>query len=156
MTCLHTGERAPDFEANNQDGKRVCLSDFRGRKVLLYFYPRANTPGCTIQSCAIRDARSSLAAHNIYGLGISPDAPRALHKFDRTFDLGFPLLSDSDHAVADAYGVWQEKKLYGKTYMGILRSSFLINEEGLLLGVWYKVKPKQTVPNALALFDTDA
>ncbi|MDA1045253.1 MAG: thioredoxin-dependent thiol peroxidase [Verrucomicrobia bacterium] len=152
MTTLNIGDVAPGFELHNQAGERVCLSDFRGRNVLLYFYPKADTPGCTIQSCAMRDAVAELAAKNIHGLGVSPDAPDALRAFDEKFGLGFPLLSDEDHAAAQSYGVWQEKLVYGKSQMGVVRSAFLIDGKGVLQGVWYKVKPEDTVPNALALF----
>lgn len=149
MATLNIGDTAPSFELSNQAGDTVSLDQFAGGKVLVYFYPKADTPGCTVQSCAVRDSRETLAAAGITGIGVSPDAPTALQKFDTKFDLGFSLLSDEDHTVAEAYGVWGEKSMYGKTYMGIIRSSFLINESGKIEGAWYKVKPEDTVPLAL-------
>jgi peroxiredoxin Q/BCP len=148
MDQLKPGDKAPDFELMDQHGARVKLSDFRGQKVLLYFYPKANTPGCTTQACSVRDARTDFASSGVSVLGISPDTPQQQKKFDDKYDLGFPLLSDPDHAIADAYGVWGEKSMYGKTYEGIIRSSFVINEEGKIHEAWYKVSPKETVPNA--------
>jgi peroxiredoxin Q/BCP len=124
------------------------LSDFKGQKLLLYFYPKADTPGCTKQACQIRDARTELAGVGVAALGISPDKPGAQKKFDGKYGLGFPLLSDPDHAAAQSYGTWGEKTMYGKKSMGIIRSSFLIDEKGKILGAWYKVKPEDTVPLA--------
>jgi peroxiredoxin Q/BCP len=145
---LSEGQKAPDFSLSDQDGKTVKLSDFRGRKLLLYFYPKADTPGCTTQSCAVRDARQDMKKLSVDVLGLSPDAPEDQKKFDKKYSLGFPLLADTDHAAAEAYGVWGEKTNYGKTYMGIKRSSFLVDEKGMLLRVWYNVKPEDTVPKA--------
>ena len=126
------------------------LSEFKGRKVLLYFYPKADTPGCTTQSCAVRDARQDMKKLNVAVLGLSPDEPADQKKFDVKFSLGFPLLADTDHSVAEAYGVWGDKTNYGKTYKGIIRSSFLIDENGVIQRAWYKVKPEDTVPKAQA------
>ncbi|NIS60621.1 MAG: thioredoxin-dependent thiol peroxidase [Proteobacteria bacterium] len=148
MAQLKAGDMAPNFELEDQNGRKVKLSDFRGRKVLLYFYPKANTPGCTTQACSVRDARGDLDPMGVAAVGISPDTPDQQKKFDEKYGLGFPLLSDTDHSVADAYGVWGEKSMYGKKYEGIIRSSFLIGEEGKILQTWYKVSPKDTVPNA--------
>ncbi len=145
---LAPGQKAPDFQLQDQNGATVKLSDFRGRKVLVYFYPKADTPGCTTQSCAVRDARQDMKKLHVDVLGLSPDTPADQKKFDVKFSLGFPLLADTDHAVADAYGVWGEKTSYGKTSMGIIRSSFLIDENGLVQRAWYKVKPEDTVPHA--------
>jgi len=145
---LAPGRPAPDFSLLDQDGKTVKLSDFHGRKVLLYFYPRADTPGCTTQSCAVRDARQDFKKLKVEALGISPDRPEDQKKFDLKFSLGFPLLADTDHATAMAYGVWGEKTSYGKTSMGIIRSSFLVDEKGLIARAWYGVKPDETVPKA--------
>jgi peroxiredoxin Q/BCP len=145
---LTRGQKAPDFSLKDQNGATVRLSDFKGRMVLLYFYPRADTPGCTTQSCAVRDARQDMKKLNVDVLGISPDTPEDQKKFDVKFSLGFPLLADTDHAVAEAYGVWGEKTSYGKTSMGIIRSSFLIDEKGAVQRAWYKVKPEETVPKA--------
>jgi peroxiredoxin Q/BCP len=117
--------------------------------VVLYFYPRADTPGCTTQACSLRDARPGLDAAGAVVLGISPDKPAAQSRFDAKYDLGFPLLSDPDHAVAEAYGAWGERSMYGKKYMGIVRSAFVIDEEGRIAETLYKVSPKDTVPKAM-------
>jgi peroxiredoxin Q/BCP len=148
MAELKKGDTAPDFTLEDQNGNGVSLSDLRGKKVLLYFYPKADTPGCTKQACSVRDSRTDLTALNVVSLGVSPDKPQAQKKFDDKFDLGFPLLADTNHAVAEKYGVWGEKKMYGKSYMGIIRSSFLIDEDGKIVDAWYKVKPEDTVPRA--------
>ena len=148
MAQLNIGGPAPDFTLADQEGNTVKLSDFLGKKVLLYFYPKADTPGCTKQACQIRDARSELADLGVDAVGISPDKPGAQKKFDGKYGLGFPLLSDPDHAAAQAYDAWGEKSMYGKKSMGIIRSSFLIDEQGKIMGTWYKVKPEDTVPLA--------
>lgn len=114
----------------------------RGHKVLVYFYPRADTPGCTTQACGLRDILGEIGTTTV--IGISPDTPSKQAKFDQKYGLGFPLLSDVDHSVAEKYGVWAEKSMYGKKYMGIERSAFLINEDGKLEQVWYKISPKDT------------
>jgi peroxiredoxin Q/BCP len=150
MDKLKAGDTAPDFSLKDQQGNTIQLIDYRGKKLLLYFYPKADTPGCTKQACSIRDSGDSISAAGIEAVGISPDMPDNQNKFDEKYNLGFPLLSDPDHIVAKAYGAWGEKKMYGKSYMGIIRSSFLIDEEGKIVNVWYKVKPLDTVPKALA------
>jgi thioredoxin-dependent peroxiredoxin len=150
---LEAGDPAPVFALLDQSGTSVKLSDFAGRKLLIYFYPEADTPGCTKQSCAVRDARPDLASLGVDAVGISPDQPEKQARFDEKFGLGFPLLSDPDHAIATAYGAWGEKKNYGKTYEGIIRSSFLVDERGLIEGAWYKVKPEDTVPKARAMLE---
>ncbi|HEV8683490.1 MAG TPA: thioredoxin-dependent thiol peroxidase [Actinomycetota bacterium] len=147
---LQPGDRAPEFALPDQDGNLVRISDFRGRKLLLYFFPKADTPGCTAQSCSIRDARPDLAPIGLDTVGISPDTPDRQKRFDGKYGLGFPLLSDPDHATADAYGVWGEKRFAGRTSVGIIRSSFLIDEDGTILHAWYRVRPEDTVPKALA------
>ena len=149
MAELKVGDKAPAVALLDQEGNKAKLSDFKGRKVLLYFYPKADTPGCTTQSCSVRDAADELEQLGVARLGISPDQPDKQKEFDDKHSLGFPLLSDADHAVAEAYGAWGEKTMYGKTSMGIIRSSFLIDEKGKLAGAWYKVKPEATVPNAV-------
>lgn len=146
---LKINDVAPDISLLDQDGKIHSLSDYNGNKLLVYFYPRADTPGCTRQSCAVSDAKLQFAELNVSAVGISPDVPESQKKFDDKFELGFPLLSDPDHKVATAYGVWVERNMYGKKYMGIKRSSFLIDENGKLEAIWYNVKPEATVPNVL-------
>src|SRR5260221_7483619 len=145
---LNAGDKAPAISLADQDGATQKLSSFKGRKVLVYFYPKADTPGCTAQACGLRDVAGDVGDTAI--LGISPDLPEKQKKFDTKYSLGFPLLSDPDHAVAAAFGVWGEKKLYGKAYMGIVRSAFLVDESGKLSDVWYKVSPKDTPKNLLA------
>ena len=148
MAKLNVGDKAPTFKLKDQNDKQVALSDFKGKKLLLYFYPKADTPGCTKQACSIRDSAQELTDDGIAAVGISPDLPTKQKKFDDKYDLQFPLLSDPDHKVAVAYGAWGKKSMYGKTYEGIIRSSFLIDENGKILQVSYKVKPLDTVPNA--------
>ena len=142
---LEPGDKAPTFTLLNQAGEKVKLGDFKGRKVLVYFYPKADTPGCTTQSCGLRDVKDDVGDTVI--IGISPDKPAKLEKFDTKYALGFTLLSDEDHAVAEAYDVWAEKSMYGKKYMGIVRSAFLIDEKGKIAEAWYKVSPKDTPTN---------
>jgi peroxiredoxin Q/BCP len=139
---LTPGHPAPSFSLANQNGESVDLATFRGRNVLVYFYPRADTPGCTQQACGLRDVHDQIGDTVV--LGLSPDKVPALAKFRTKYDLNFDLLSDTDHAVAEAYGVWKEKKNYGKVYMGIERSAFLIGPDGTLRNVWYKISPKDT------------
>ncbi len=146
--ALAPGDPAPDISLPDQSETQVNLADFKGRKVLVYFYPKADTPGCTAQSCGLRDVAGDVGDTAI--LGISPDAPKKQAKFDTKYGLGFPLLADEDHAVAEAYGVWGEKSMYGKKYMGITRSAFLIDEDGTIAEAWYKVSPKDTATNLLA------
>lgn len=149
METLKSGIKAPEFTLSDQEGKVVSLNDFKGRKLLIYFYPKADTPGCTKQSCALSDVRNLLKTQGVDIVGISPDPPVALLKFHRKYKLGFPLLSDESHAAAKAYGVWGKKSMYGNTYMGIIRSSFLVDEKGKVSDAWYKVSPANTVPKAL-------
>jgi len=146
---LKAGDPAPDFALEDQHGKTVKLSDFRGKRVVLYFYPRADTPGCTMQACLLRDAHEALDAANAVVIGISPDKASAQAKFDTKYGLGFTLLSDPDHEIADAYGAWGERSMYGKKYMGIVRSAFVIDSEGRIAETLYKVSPKDTVGKAL-------
>ena len=147
---LRPGDPAPAFALRDQHGDTVRLEDFRGRKVLVYFYPAADTPGCTKQSCDLRDHRAGLTELGVDVVGISPDEPDANERFDRKYGLGFPLLSDPDHEVTKAWGAWGEKKSYGRGYEGLLRSSFLVDEEGRISHVWYRVKAPDTAPKALA------
>lgn len=140
MQPLSAGTLAPDFSLSDQDGNPIRLSDLRGKKVLIYFYPKAMTPGCTTQACGLRDVNSELAALNVVVLGISPDPAKRLKKFEERDSLNFRLLADEDHAVADAFGVWGPKKFMGKEYDGIHRLSFLIDEEGKIVHRFDKFK----------------
>ena len=139
------GDRAPDFTLPSDEGGRVSLTDFRGRRVVLYFYPKAGTSGCTRQAQGFRDALPSLKEHNAAVIGISPDPLNALQSFRAKQQLNFVLLSDEDHAVAESYGVWGEKKMYGKAYMGIVRSHFVIDENGVIVDAQVKVSPADSV-----------
>ncbi|HUT64580.1 MAG TPA: thioredoxin-dependent thiol peroxidase [Spirochaetota bacterium] len=151
MAELGREDAAPDFDLPDQNGENVKLSDFSGKKVLVYFYPRADTPGCTKQACSVRDNMATLKSLGITVLGISPDTPAKQKKFDEKYGLGFPLLSDPGHKAAEAYGVWGEKSMYGKKLFGIVRSSFLIDGDGTVIDRWYKVKPLDTVEKATAV-----
>jgi thioredoxin-dependent peroxiredoxin len=140
---LEPGQDAPDFTLLDQDGVEVTLSALRGETIVLYFYPRADTPGCTTQACGVRDRGDEYEAAGARVIGVSPDEPEALKKFAGKYDLGFTLLGDPDHAVADAYGAWGEKSMYGKKYMGMLRSTFIIDADGKIARVFPKVQPKK-------------
>jgi peroxiredoxin Q/BCP len=145
---LQPGDEAPAFSLQDQTGRDVALSDLAGRRVLVYFYPKADTPGCTTQACGLRDVLGDIGDTVV--VGVSPDSPARQAKFDAKYGLGFPLLSDPDHSTAEAYGVWAEKSMYGKKYMGIVRSAFLVDEKGRLAEVWYKISPKDTAARLLA------
>ena len=143
MATLKTGNVAPAFTLQDQNGKKVSLKDFKGNKnVVLYFYPKAMTPGCTVQACGLRDSKKDLAKLNSVALGISPDPVARLKKFDDKEDLNFVLLSDEDHAIADKYGVWGLKKFMGREFMGIIRTTFVIDKNGKLAHVMDKVKTR--------------
>jgi thioredoxin-dependent peroxiredoxin len=144
---LTPGDKAPDFELLDQDETAVKLSGLRGRKVLVYFYPKADTPGCTKQACGLNDVLGDVGDTVI--LGVSPDKPSKQAKFAAKYGLGFQLLSDPEHTVAEAYDVWKEKSMYGRKYLGIERSAFLIDEQGKVAGAWYKVSPADTPKNLL-------
>ena len=145
--ALSPGDTAPAISLLDQQGKKVQLKDFKGRKVLVFFYPKADTPGCTTQACGMRDIAGDIGDTVV--LGISPDAPAKQAKFDDKYGLGFPLLADEDHAVAEAYGSWGEKSMYGKKYLGIIRSAFLVDEKGKVQEAWPKISPKDTPANLL-------
>jgi peroxiredoxin Q/BCP len=145
MAKLEVGDKAPAFALKDQHGKLVRLSGFKGRRVVVYFYPKADTPGCTQQSCNLQDAFPQLKKLKTAVVGISPDPVEKQLKFADKYGLEFQLLSDTDHAVAEAWGVWGEKSLYGRKFMGIVRSAFVVDEKGKLSGVFYKVSPKSTV-----------
>jgi peroxiredoxin Q/BCP len=137
------GDQAPDFTLSDQHGRRVSLSDLRGKTVVLYFYPKADTPGCTTQACGVRDHHTDYKQAGAVVLGISPDPIKRIAKFDDKYGLGFPLLADDDHAVAEAYGVWVEKSMYGRKYMGNERTTFVIGPDGVIRDVFRKVKPSE-------------
>jgi peroxiredoxin Q/BCP len=139
---LEAGQDAPDFTLPDQDGEDLTLSGLRGQTVVLYFYPRADTPGCTIQACGVRDRSGEYEAAGARVLGISPDPVEDVKKFAGKFDLEFTLLADAEHEVADAYGTWGEKSMYGKKYWGVQRATFLIDPEGKIAKVFPKVSPK--------------
>ena len=151
---LSVGDPAPDFLLQDQDGKNHSLADYTGNQLLIYFYPRADTPGCTRQSCSVRDHSSDLATEDVAAVGVSPDGTQAQKRFDEKFSLGFTLLCDTEHVMAEAYGAWKERTVFGKIGLGIVRSAFLVGRDGLLRGVWMPVKPEDTVPNALAVAKT--
>ncbi|HEY0392615.1 MAG TPA: thioredoxin-dependent thiol peroxidase [Solirubrobacterales bacterium] len=139
---LEAGAAAPDFTLPDQNGDEVSLADLKGKTTVLYFYPRADTPGCTTQACGIRDRRAEYEAAGVRVIGISPDPVEAVAKFAGKFDLDFTLLADADHAVAGAYGAWVEKSMYGKKYMGVQRATFIIGPDGKITKAFPKVSPK--------------
>ena len=147
---LNVGDTAPDFEVLSDTGETVKLSDFRGKKVILYFYPKDDTPGCTTQSCGFRDNYPVIEEKNAVVLGVSPDGVKSHQKFKTKFNLPFILLADTDHAIAEAYGVWGEKSMMGKKYMGIIRSHFVIDEAGRIAETLVNVKPEESVSRAVA------
>jgi peroxiredoxin Q/BCP len=149
MPKLKPGKKAPAFALPDQSGRTVSLADFKGRMLLLYVYPMANTPGCTKQACVIRNDHNKLLAAGVAVVGISPDSPGTLQQFDSKYRLGFPLLSDPNHQVVEAYGALGMKSTFGKDYIDIIRSSFLIDGKGRIVRAWYKVKPEETTRNVL-------
>jgi peroxiredoxin Q/BCP len=140
---LEPGTAAPDFTLPDQTGEPVTLSALQGQNVVLYFYPKADTPGCTTQACGVRDHQADYASHDAVVLGVSPDATKKIAKFDEKFSLGFPLLGDEDHAVAEAYGVWVKKSMYGREYMGNERTTFVIGPDGTIKEIFRKVRPAE-------------
>jgi peroxiredoxin Q/BCP len=144
---LKVGDKAPAIELLDQNGKIVSLEKLGKKKVLVYFYPKADTPGCTTQSCGLRDIKGDVGRTAI--IGISPDKPEKLKKFDDKYELGFTLLSDVEHTVSLAYKVWKKKTMYGREYMGVERSAFLIDANGIIQEAWYKISPKDTPLNLL-------
>jgi peroxiredoxin Q/BCP len=150
------GEAAPDFELKDQDGKPVKLSDFRGKKVILFAFPKAGTSGCTTQACGFRDAFPKIQTAKAVVLGISPDTPEDLRGWKDKEKLPYTLLSDPDHAVLGAWGVWGEKSMYGKKYMGVIRSHWVIDEQGVIADAQIKVSPEESVSRALASLESGA
>jgi len=150
MAELKVGDTAPDFETVNEAGERVSLKDLRGKRVVLYFYPKDNTSGCTAQACAFRDSYPQIEDANAVVIGVSPDSTKSHQNFKSKFELPFPLLIDQEHAIAEKYDVWREKSMYGRKYMGILRSHFVIDEQGKIADAQYNVKATDSAPKALA------
>jgi thioredoxin-dependent peroxiredoxin len=150
MITLQEGDKAPAFSAKNQDGKKVSLGDFKGKKLVLYFYPEDGTPTCTIQACNLRDNYTLLKKQGFEVVGISPDDEKSHKKFEAKFNLPFTLLTDPDHTILNKYGVWDEKQMYGRKYMGVLRTSFLIDEKGIIKKVFLKPKSKQHAEEIIA------
>jgi peroxiredoxin Q/BCP len=150
MSTLQVGDSAPDFTATTDSGATIKLSDYRGKRVVLYFYPKDDTPGCTTQACGFRDNYLAIEEKNAVVLGVSPDGAKSHQKFKTKFNLPFTLVADEDHSIAEAYGVWVEKSMYGKQYMGIERSHFVIDENGKIVDAQVKVKPEDSVARAVA------
>jgi peroxiredoxin Q/BCP len=150
VSDLNVGAMAPEFTAVTDSGETVSLRDFRGKRVVLYFYPKDDTPGCTTQACGFRDNYPVIEEKNAVVLGVSPDSAKSHTRFKTKFNLPFTLLVDEDHAIAEAYGVWVEKSMYGKKYLGIERSHFVIDEEGRIVEAKVKIKPEESVASALA------
>ena len=149
---LAAGDKAPDFDLLDHDENRVSLAGLNGRKALVYFYPKADTPGCTKQACGLNEVLGDIGDTVV--LGVSPDEPSKQRKFAQKYGLGFQLLSDAEHATAEAFGVWKEKNMYGRRYMGIERSAFLIDEKGTIEQAWYKISPVDTPTNLLKALKT--
>lgn len=143
MTHLKEGRKAPAFSGRDQDEKKISLADFKGKKIVLYFYPQDDTPTCTIQACNLRDNYSLLKKEGFVVLGVSPDDEKKHKKFESKYDLPFPLIADTEHKIIDKFGVWGEKQLYGRTYMGLHRTTFLIDEKGLIRKIFLKPKSKK-------------
>ena len=150
MTELQEGDMAPNFTLPRSGGGDVTLSDFQGKEVVLFFYPQDDTSGCTKEACAFRDSHETIAATDAVVLGISPDGVDSHDRFIAKYNLPFDLLADTDHQVSEAYGTWAEKSMYGRKYMGIVRSTFLIDRDGRIKKIWRKVKPDRHVPDVLA------
>ncbi len=154
MTILQAGQKAPDFELQTDKGDAISLSQFSGQKVVLFFYPKANTSGCTTEACSFRDEYADFQSKGIVVLGISPDSVKAQSSFSSKYDFPYHLLADTEHAVAEAYGVWALKKMYGKEYYGIARTTFVIDEDGNIVHVFEKVKPENHAQEVLQLLET--
>ena len=153
MAKLEVGAKAPAFHLMNPRSKKIRLSDSEGKRTVVYFYPKADTPGCTTQACELNSALLALKKLKAVVIGISPDPPERQKAFADKFDLKFPLLSDEDHKVAEKWGVWGEKSLYGRKYFGIVRSAFVLDERGKVLSAFYKISPKDTVAKVTAVLE---
>ncbi len=154
MAKLEKDMNVPGFTLKDQNNNDIDIKDYLGKKVFLYFYPKANTPGCTRQACNIQDSFPDFTNSGIEVLGISADSPAKQKKFADKYNLKFSLLCDEDKSVCEAFGVFGEKKMYGNSFLGIIRSSFLIDEEGKILKCWYKISPKDTVPKLMEFLDS--
>jgi peroxiredoxin Q/BCP len=153
MAKLKVGDKAPTFSVLNQKGKKISSKDFAGKPYVIYFYPKASTPGCTTQSCELRDAMSDLKKLKASVIGVSADSVEKQKKFDDKYKFGFDLLADEEKDVINAYGVWGDKSLYGKKFKGIIRSAFVVDAKGKIAGVFYKISPKDTVPKTLEVLN---
>jgi peroxiredoxin Q/BCP len=153
MLQLKEGDKAPNFKGLNQDNKEIKLSDFTGKKIILYFYPKDNTPGCTAESCNLNESYDELTKKGFEIIGVSPDKIASHQKFIAKYNLAFNLIADTEKEILEAYGAWGEKKLYGKTYMGVLRTTFVISENGLIEKIFQKVKTKDHTHQILAEMD---
>ena len=154
MALLAVGDKAPSFETTDQDGQTVSLRDLKGKKVVLYFYPKDDTPGCTKEACSFRDAWSQLKRRKVEVLGVSVDDAKSHKRFAEKFSLPFTLLADTDKTIVNAYGVWGQKSMYGRKYMGTHRVTYLIDEKGRIAAVWPKVKPDGHAEEILAAVDS--
>ena len=154
MALLEVGDKAPAFKTTDQDGDEVSLRDFKGKKVVLYFYPKDDTPGCTKEACSFRDGWSKFRRKGVAVLGVSVDDEKSHRKFADKFSLPFPLLADTEREIVKAYGVWGEKSMYGRKYMGTHRVTYLVNEKGKIAAVWPKVKPENHADEVLAAAST--
>ncbi len=154
MSVIELGSLAPNFSLFDQNNHIVTLDSFRGKKVFIYFYPKADTPGCTTQACSLKEAEQDLTGVEI--IGISPDLPEKLANFDDKYKLNFTLLSDPDHQVLQAYGAWGQRSLYGKKFMGVIRSACLVDEEGKIIKLWPKISPKQTVEKLVSALNVQS
>ena len=146
---LQIGDKAPEFSGVDENGKKISLKDLKGSKVVLYFYPKDNTTGCTAEACDFRDSYSRLKKKSVVLLGVSPDSEKSHQNFKKKYDLPFSLVADTEKTIANAYGVWQEKSMYGRKYMGIVRSTFVIDEKGKIIATFLKVKVKGHVDEVL-------
>ncbi len=155
MTHLKKGDKAPCFEGIDQDGQPISLDDFKGKKLILYFYPKDNTPGCTTEACNLRDHYAELRARGYEVVGVSPDSPRRHRNFISKYELPFRLIADEDHRIAQAYGVWGKKKMYGREYEGIYRTTFVIDEDGTIEAVFPKVDVKRHAEQILEALEAN-